>query len=57
MAEGSEFESQWYQDFSFLHIAQIGCGAHAAIYKMGNRGSFSREKSWSMKLTTHLEIV
>jgi hypothetical protein len=38
VAERSEFESTWRQDFSPLHVVQIGCWAHPASYPMGTGG-------------------
>jgi hypothetical protein len=38
--EGSEFESQYGQEFSLLHVVQTGSGAHPASYSMGTGGSF-----------------
>jgi hypothetical protein len=43
--EGSELESRWFQNFSFLYIAQTDCGFHAAFYEMGNRDSFAEGKA------------
>jgi hypothetical protein len=40
MREGSEFESHYSQEFSFLHVVQTGSGAHPASYPMGTGGSF-----------------
>jgi hypothetical protein len=40
MTEGSEFESQWGQKFSLLHVVQTGSGAHRISYPMGTGGSF-----------------
>jgi hypothetical protein len=40
MTEGSEFESQQGQEFSLLHIVQIGSGVHPTSYPVGTRGSF-----------------
>jgi hypothetical protein len=39
--EGSEFECSWGQEFSLLHSAQTGSGAHPA-YQMGT-GALSLE--------------
>jgi hypothetical protein len=41
-AKGSEFESQWGQEFSLLHIIQTGSGIHPASYPMGMWGSSAR---------------
>jgi hypothetical protein len=38
MAEGSEFESWRRQEFSLLHVVQIGSGAHLTSYPMGTGG-------------------
>jgi hypothetical protein len=38
--EGSELESQWGQEFSFLHVVQTGSGIHPTSYPMGTGGSF-----------------
>jgi hypothetical protein len=35
MTEGPEFESRWVQEFSLLHIARTGSGAHPASYPTG----------------------
>jgi hypothetical protein len=43
--EGSEFESRWGQEFSVLHIVQIGSGVHPASYPMGTGGSFPGGKA------------
>jgi hypothetical protein len=37
---GSEFKSRQGQEFSPLHVVQIGSGAHPASYTMGTGGSF-----------------
>jgi hypothetical protein len=37
--EGSEFESQWEQEFSLLHVAQIGAAVHPTPYPMCTGGS------------------
>jgi hypothetical protein len=39
---GSAFESQSYQEFSFLHVVQTGFGVHPASYLMDTGGSFPR---------------
>jgi hypothetical protein len=44
-AKGSEFESRWGQEFSFLHVVQTGSGAHPVSYPMGTGGSFPRVKA------------
>jgi hypothetical protein len=31
MTKGFEFESQWRQKFSFLHVFQTGSGAHLMV--------------------------
>jgi hypothetical protein len=38
--EGSEFESRYGQEFSLLHLVQIGSRAHPASYSMGSGVSF-----------------
>jgi hypothetical protein len=43
--EGSEFESRWGQDFSLLHVIQIGFGAHSTSYSVGTGGSFLGAKA------------
>jgi hypothetical protein len=40
MTNGSEFESQWEQEFSLLHVVQTGSEAHPASYPMGTEVSF-----------------
>jgi hypothetical protein len=40
MAEGSEFESRYGQEFSLLHVAQTGSGVHPNYYPMGTGASF-----------------
>jgi hypothetical protein len=58
MAKGLEFENQWRQDFSPLHIIQTGSGACPASYPLGTWGSFPTGKSgWGVKLTTNLHPV
>jgi hypothetical protein len=42
---GIKFESQYGQEFSFLHIVQTGSGVHPASYPMGTGGSFPRGKA------------
>jgi hypothetical protein len=37
---GSEFESQWGQEFSVLHLIQTGSGVHPTSCPMGTGGSF-----------------
>jgi hypothetical protein len=37
---GLEFESRYGQEFSLLHFAQTGTGAHSTSYPMGTGGSF-----------------
>jgi hypothetical protein len=39
MIKGLEFESQWGQEFSLLHVIKIGSGAYLASYPMGTKGS------------------
>jgi hypothetical protein len=36
--EGSEYESRWGQEFSLLHLIQIGPRVHPASYPMSNGG-------------------
>jgi hypothetical protein len=36
--EGSEFESRQGQEFSLLHVVQIGSGVHPTSYPMGTGG-------------------
>jgi hypothetical protein len=43
--EGSEFKSQQDQEFSLLHVVQIGCGVHPTSYPMGTGGSFPGGKA------------
>jgi hypothetical protein len=50
--EVSEFESQWGQEFSLLHVVQTGSGAHPASYRMGTGRSLAG--SWSRPLTSIL---
>jgi hypothetical protein len=38
-AKGSDFESQYRQDFSPLHVFQTGSGAHPASYPMDTGGA------------------
>jgi hypothetical protein len=38
--KGPEFEFRFGQEFSLLHVVQIGPGAHPASYPMGTGGSF-----------------
>jgi hypothetical protein len=38
--KGSEFESRWAQEFSLLHVVQIGSGTHPVSYPMGTGGLF-----------------
>jgi hypothetical protein len=45
MTKGSEFESQWGQEFSLLYVVQTSFGAHPASYLMGFRGYFSEGKA------------
>jgi hypothetical protein len=40
MAEELEFESQYDQQFSLLHVIQTGSGAHPTSYPMGTWGFF-----------------
>jgi hypothetical protein len=54
--EGSEFESQYGQEFPLLHVVQTGSWAHPASYPMDTEGSFPRGKaagSWSWSLTSN----
>jgi hypothetical protein len=49
------FDSRQGEDFSFLHRAQAGSGAHPASYTMGTAGSFPGGKTaaaWSWLLTS-----
>jgi hypothetical protein len=39
MTEGSGFESRQGQEFSLLHVVQIGSGDHPASYPIGTRSS------------------
>jgi hypothetical protein len=41
MAEESEFESQYGQQFSLLHVVQTSSGAYLASYPMGTGGGGS----------------
>jgi hypothetical protein len=34
--EGSEFEYRWGQEFSLLHVVQIGSGVHPTSYTICN---------------------
>jgi hypothetical protein len=43
--EGSEFESRYDQEFSFLHVVQTGSGVNPISYPMGTRGSFPGGKA------------
>jgi hypothetical protein len=43
--KGSEFEFRYGQEYSFLHVVQIGSGAHPASYPMGTGGSFPGSKA------------
>jgi hypothetical protein len=40
MAEVSEFESRYGQEFPLLHVVQTGSGAHPASYPMETGDSF-----------------
>jgi hypothetical protein len=40
MTKGSEFESQWGQEFSLLYVIQTSSGAHPAYCPMDTRDSF-----------------
>jgi hypothetical protein len=54
--KGSEFESRWKQDLSFLHVVQTGSGAHPASYPMGTGGFFPGGKAagtWSWPITSN----
>jgi hypothetical protein len=42
---GSEFESRWGQELSFLHVVQTGSEFHPTSYPMGNGGSFLEGKA------------
>jgi hypothetical protein len=54
----SEFESQWGQEFSLLHVVQTSSGAHLASCPMGTGVLFPCWCSgWGLKLTTHLQLV
>jgi hypothetical protein len=35
---GLDFESQWGQEFSVLHVVQTGSGVHPTSYPMGTQG-------------------
>jgi hypothetical protein len=55
MTGGSEFESRYGHEFSFLHIGQTGSGTHPASYPMGIGSSFLMGKApgaWSWPLTS-----
>jgi hypothetical protein len=41
----SEFESQWEQEFSLLHVVQNGSGVHPTSYPMDTGDSFSGVKA------------
>jgi hypothetical protein len=41
-AKGSEFESRWEQELSFLRVVQTGSGAHPASHSMGTGGKAAR---------------
>jgi hypothetical protein len=43
--EGSEFESQYSQVFSLVHIVQTGSRVHPASYQMSTGGSFPGGKA------------
>jgi hypothetical protein len=43
--EGSEFESRYGQEFSLLHVVQIGSGAHSASYPMDTEDLFPGGKA------------
>jgi hypothetical protein len=43
--QGSEFECRWVQEFSLLHVAQTGSGAHTASYQIATGGSFPGGKA------------
>jgi hypothetical protein len=45
MTKGSEFESQWRQEISLLHVFQIGSGVQPTSYPLGTRGSFPGGKA------------
>jgi hypothetical protein len=49
MTEGSEFETQYGQEFSLLHVVQTGCGAHLASYPVCTVGSFPGVKQQGHK--------
>jgi hypothetical protein len=38
--KGSEFESRWEQEFSFVHVVQTGSGVQPASYLMSTGESF-----------------
>jgi hypothetical protein len=53
-AEESEFKCLYGQEYSLLHVVQIGSGAHPASYPMGTGNSFPGGKAagaWSWPLT------
>jgi hypothetical protein len=55
---GWEFESRYDQEFSLLHVVQIGSGAHPASLSNGHRGLLTRGSSGrGVKLTTHLQLT
>jgi hypothetical protein len=43
--QGIEFESQWGQEFSLLHVVQTDPGAHHTSYPMGTGGPFPGGKA------------
>jgi hypothetical protein len=40
MTEGSEFKSRYGQEFSLLHVVQIGSGIHPTSYPIDTYRSF-----------------
>jgi hypothetical protein len=43
--EGSDFESQYGQEFSLLYVVQTGSGVHPTSYPMDTGGSFPGVKA------------
>jgi hypothetical protein len=52
MTAGSEFKSRWGQEFSLLHVVQIGSGVHPAFYPMGT-GAHSPGVNWTGRAADH----
>jgi hypothetical protein len=51
--KGSQFESQYEEEYSLLHVVQIGPGAHSASYPEGIWGSFAGVKA-AVEISTPL---